>query len=538
MQKKSIGEIIREHRLRKSMTQDALAAELHVSPQAVSRWETGQTTPDINLLMPLSRLLEIGVNELLGGDRRADLEQKLSQAVDLDMDLALFVVEDALLEYPDDEGFLYDRVRYEYSIAMRMDEANRNHYLWKAITHGEDLIQRFPDNDDYKSLLAHCFFAFGQKQSAMRVAYSIQDPRSQHTCIEELSEGDEKICLQQKKLQNMLSNLLWELRSYRTRESITAAYALFDAMAGDDPALRGFDLWQLCLDDALLCLDEGNVDGYAAKLTETYEIARAYDALPHGDIPCRAPLFDHLTIQKFQRYVSQTNHFVTELLSKEKPAHPASAELRRRIVQEALWYGPLHKWQWQDYYRFCKRYICKGNFFNFSTAWHVPFDEEKAKYNALIQPNSKLRLKELNKDEVEQYVKSGVMRGYVARLDETIVAYCHCGKKESFERSPVPEDKWAIPTAPDGAKVLSIVEFLVPDNLKGCGLMEKLLDHTLNDAKKRGYTHAEVYPLERMAPDKEYFEELLLCYEQAGFTVICDLSSELDGKYYVMQKEI
>ena len=41
MQEKLIGEKIREYRLKKGMTQDALAAELHVSSQAVSKWETG-----------------------------------------------------------------------------------------------------------------------------------------------------------------------------------------------------------------------------------------------------------------------------------------------------------------------------------------------------------------------------------------------------------------------------------------------------------------------------------------------------------------
>ena len=74
MQEKLIGEKIREYRLKKGMTQDALAAELHVSSQAVSKWETGQTMPDISLLLPLSRVLKIGVNELLGGDRRTELE--------------------------------------------------------------------------------------------------------------------------------------------------------------------------------------------------------------------------------------------------------------------------------------------------------------------------------------------------------------------------------------------------------------------------------------------------------------------------------
>ena len=57
-------------------------------------------------------------------------------------------------------------------------------------------------------------------------------------------------------------------------------------------------------------------------------------------------------------------------------------------------------------------------------------------------------------------------------------------------------------------------------------------------AKKQGYTHAEVYPLERMELDKERFNSLLSLYEKAGFTVIRDLSSELDGRYFIMQKKL
>ena len=65
-----------------------------------------------------------------------------------------------------------------------------------------------------------------------------------------------------------------------------------------------------------------------------------------------------------------------------------------------------------------------------------------------------------------------------------------------------------------------------------------LLEHALTDAKKQGYTHAEVYPLERMQPDKAWFGRMLSLYEKMGFRVVRDLSSELDGRYFIMQKEL
>ncbi|MBR2621656.1 MAG: helix-turn-helix transcriptional regulator, partial [Clostridia bacterium] len=62
----AFGESIRRGRKQKGMTQEALAQVLNVSAQAVSKWETGQSLPDIGLLLPLSKALGVGVNELLG----------------------------------------------------------------------------------------------------------------------------------------------------------------------------------------------------------------------------------------------------------------------------------------------------------------------------------------------------------------------------------------------------------------------------------------------------------------------------------------
>lgn len=53
--------------LRKShgYTQDDLAQKLNISRQAVSKWETGTTIPDLDTLLKLSKLYHITINEIL-----------------------------------------------------------------------------------------------------------------------------------------------------------------------------------------------------------------------------------------------------------------------------------------------------------------------------------------------------------------------------------------------------------------------------------------------------------------------------------------
>lgn len=62
------GAVIRRLRESKRMTQEELAEKIFVSGKAVSKWETGQGFPDISLLEPLSKALDISVIELLSGE--------------------------------------------------------------------------------------------------------------------------------------------------------------------------------------------------------------------------------------------------------------------------------------------------------------------------------------------------------------------------------------------------------------------------------------------------------------------------------------
>ena len=68
MDKYVTGAVIRRLRENKKMTQEELAEKIFVSSKAVSKWETGQGFPDISLMEPLAKALDISVIELLSGE--------------------------------------------------------------------------------------------------------------------------------------------------------------------------------------------------------------------------------------------------------------------------------------------------------------------------------------------------------------------------------------------------------------------------------------------------------------------------------------
>lgn len=71
------GCLIAERRKQLNMTQKELAQKLHVSAQAVSKWERGLSFPDIALLEPLAQQLDLTVSEVLTGSRDVAPQEEL-----------------------------------------------------------------------------------------------------------------------------------------------------------------------------------------------------------------------------------------------------------------------------------------------------------------------------------------------------------------------------------------------------------------------------------------------------------------------------
>lgn len=60
-----VSEYLQLLRKRHSYTQEDLAHALSISRQAVSKWETGNTIPDIEILLKLSKLYNLTINDIL-----------------------------------------------------------------------------------------------------------------------------------------------------------------------------------------------------------------------------------------------------------------------------------------------------------------------------------------------------------------------------------------------------------------------------------------------------------------------------------------
>lgn len=90
--KQKFGAFVAELRREKGMAQKELAARLFISDKAVSKWETGASVPNIDLLIPLAGILGVTVTELL-------MCQRIEQEGSLDSTQVEGVVK-AAISYP------------------------------------------------------------------------------------------------------------------------------------------------------------------------------------------------------------------------------------------------------------------------------------------------------------------------------------------------------------------------------------------------------------------------------------------------------
>lgn len=70
----SIGEKLLELRKEKHLSQEEVANILNVSRQTISKWETDQSTPDFDKIIPICKLYEVTADELLTGTKRGEKE--------------------------------------------------------------------------------------------------------------------------------------------------------------------------------------------------------------------------------------------------------------------------------------------------------------------------------------------------------------------------------------------------------------------------------------------------------------------------------
>ena len=81
MDKEKTGKMIRQARINKGYTQSELGDLIGVSNKAISRWENGETFPDIGVIEPLAQMLELRIQDIITGTKDSDQDTAIAEVV-------------------------------------------------------------------------------------------------------------------------------------------------------------------------------------------------------------------------------------------------------------------------------------------------------------------------------------------------------------------------------------------------------------------------------------------------------------------------
>ena len=108
-----LSENLKKYRVMKNLTQEDVAEYLCITPQSVSKWERGESYPDITFLPALANIFETSIDLLIGMDAIRAEETRYNihkKAVEYqrseDFDMAEKTYRDALLIYPNNSGMI------------------------------------------------------------------------------------------------------------------------------------------------------------------------------------------------------------------------------------------------------------------------------------------------------------------------------------------------------------------------------------------------------------------------------------------------
>ena len=99
-----VKEILKMLREKNNLTQEEMARKVNVTRQAVSRWETGETQPNPDMLKVLSRQFDVSINTLLGAPRTL-----FCQCCGMPLS------EDSMISREPDGGFNEDYCKWSYA---------------------------------------------------------------------------------------------------------------------------------------------------------------------------------------------------------------------------------------------------------------------------------------------------------------------------------------------------------------------------------------------------------------------------------------
>lgn len=374
----NLGNKIRELRRRDGRTQEDLADALGITSQAVSRWESGGSYPDMEIMPSLANYFGVTIDELFGyhNDRDNKINAIIerinefgirSRGDDEWVDECLAILREGLAEFPqnerliitlaetlseagwrrhkewlyyDDEGF----IQHSY------DVHKSNEYWAESIKLCEYLVSNAADNTTVTRaihILVLLYRNIGENDKAMAYAKKMPELKNcREILLSAASDGKEEtkyigdflLKTSSEFAEQLVYGLITNKHHFESDmpiEKIKGAISLFDLICDDgNMGIYHGNLIKLYLYLSRIQWERGYHDDAFASLDEALRNARAFDVLCDGkEHSLTAPLV------KYVKFRVDTVKSITKELPEDWPfwCNPDYSEVEKEINADPRW---------------------------------------------------------------------------------------------------------------------------------------------------------------------------------------------------------
>jgi transcriptional regulator with XRE-family HTH domain len=174
----TLGENITKFRKEKRMTQEMLADSLGVTFAAVSKWERGVATPDLDLIISMATIFQVSVDTLIGYEMKdnsiKEAEKRVNECIkEMKYQEAVQICNSMLARYPNNFYVVYNTAEVYYLAAVKF---GKDELICKCIDLYEHAIILLNQNDDpainetsIRSRIALCYISTGDARKGIEM---------------------------------------------------------------------------------------------------------------------------------------------------------------------------------------------------------------------------------------------------------------------------------------------------------------------------------------------------------------------------------
>ena len=223
----NFGETVKKLRRQKDMTQEQLAEYLNISTQAVSRWETNASLPDITLIPMIANIFDVTSDMLLGIDvknKEKQIDDIISRAKEysgkFDFEKALSILREGLNEYPNSYKIMSYLMFCLSGVKFGKPANEALIFTNEIIKLGEKILAECTDDKCRLGALNHLCRAYaspeiGMTEKGIELAEKLPSVGyARENMFADLYEGEEKIKQYRNNISLYFGNLIQSMMFY------------------------------------------------------------------------------------------------------------------------------------------------------------------------------------------------------------------------------------------------------------------------------------------------------------------------------------